>query len=157
MLVLGLLLVAAAAVAGVELIIANNDTQVTFQMWSWTWHFDVFWLAVIGAAIVTVAWLGLAMMNMGTVHAVRLRRERRRLAKENAMLTRQARVAQPPSTGRTMPSDARVPDTRASDPRTATVPAATAGTAPPASTAPATASVAQSVSPRRNEHVTSTS
>ena len=108
MLVLGLLLVAAAAVAGVELIIANDDTQVTFQMWSWTWHFDAFWLAVIGAVIITVAWLGLAMMNMGTRHAVRLRRDRRRLAKENAMLTRQARVAQPPAgdtaRGQTLPN-----------------------------------------------------
>jgi hypothetical protein len=91
MLVLGLLFLAAATVAAVELIIANDTAQVTFHKWNATWLFDAFWLAVIGAGIITVAWLGFAMMRVGSARALRLRRERRELAKENAMLAQRAR------------------------------------------------------------------
>ena len=129
MLVLGLLFLAAAVVAAVELIIANDTAQVTFHMWSWTWHFDAFWLAVIGAAIVTVAWLGLAMMRLGSARAMRLRRERRELAKENAMLTKRVRGV------RTAPVSRTATDVPA-DRTTGAVPAAAPGEA---ATAPATA------------------
>lgn len=133
MLVLGLLFLAAAAVAAVELIIANDTAQVTFHMWSWTWHFDAFWLAVIGAAIITVAWLGLAMMRMGSTHALRLRRERRELAKENAVLAQRARSA------RTAPVARTTTDVPADSASSAMPVAAPGDPVGPAATAPATA------------------
>ena len=142
MLILGLLFLAAAAVAAVELVIANDTAQVTFHMWSWTWHFDAFWLAVIGAAIITVAWLGLAMMRMGGTRAMRLRRERRELAKENAMLAQRARgvrtapVAQPATVAPVTRTATDVPAGGSA----AAMPAAAPGeVGRPAATAPAAA------------------
>jgi hypothetical protein len=85
MFVLGLLVLAAATVAGVELVLANRG-PMDFHMWNWTWHFDAFWLAVIGAAIVTAAWLALGLMQMSFAHARRVRRQNRELARENRML-----------------------------------------------------------------------
>lgn len=85
MFVLGLLVLAAATVAGVELVLANRS-PMDFHMWNWTWHFDAFWLAVIGAAVVTAAWLALGLMQMSFAHARRVRRENRELARENRML-----------------------------------------------------------------------
>ncbi|HEV7192018.1 MAG TPA: hypothetical protein VGN35_02350 [Jatrophihabitantaceae bacterium] len=85
MFVLGLLVLAAAAVGSVELIIANRQ-PVTFHMWNWTWHVDAFWIAVIGAVAVTLVWLALGAMRIAVVHQARLRRERRELAAENERL-----------------------------------------------------------------------
>src|SRR5437879_6042734 len=56
MFILGLLVLAASVVAAVELVLANH-APIDFHMWGWTWHFDAFWLAVIGAIIVTAAWI----------------------------------------------------------------------------------------------------
>lgn len=85
MFVLGLLVLAAAVVGSVELILANRQ-PVTLHMWNWTWHMDMFWVAVIGAALITAAWLALGAMRVAAMHQVRLRRERRELAAENERL-----------------------------------------------------------------------
>jgi membrane protein implicated in regulation of membrane protease activity len=94
MIILGLLLLAAAATAAVELIVANDDAQITVDMWRWSWTVDAFWLAVAGAAILVVALLGLFMLKAGSRRARRLRRERRELARENRQLAERAEVAE---------------------------------------------------------------
>ncbi|PZS20321.1 MAG: hypothetical protein DLM57_01860 [Pseudonocardiales bacterium] len=96
MMVLGILLLAAAVVVAVELVLANHahDSEINVHMWRWTWHFDALWLAVLGAAILVVAVLGLAMMRAGGRRARRLRRERRELAAENRRLAERADVAE---------------------------------------------------------------
>jgi uncharacterized integral membrane protein len=93
MFVLGLLVLAAAAVGGVELVLANRD-PVVVHMWNWTWHVDAFWLAVIGAVVITAIWLALGAMRVGFGHTRRLRRERRELAAENRELAKRARSAE---------------------------------------------------------------
>lgn len=85
MFVLGLLVLAAAVVGSVELILANRQ-PVTLHMWNWTWHMDMFWVAVIGAGLITAAWLALGAMRVAAMHQRRLRRERRELAAENERL-----------------------------------------------------------------------
>jgi hypothetical protein len=92
MFILGLLVLAASAVAAVELILANRGAM-DFNMWNWTWHFDAFWLAVIGAIIVTAAWIGIGLMQIAFAHARRMRREHRALAAENRMLAERAQAA----------------------------------------------------------------
>jgi hypothetical protein len=83
-----------------------NRGAMDFHMWNWTWHFDTFWLAVIGAIIVTAAWIGIGLMQMAFAHARRLRRERRELAAENRMLAERAEAAgiEP------MPAERRIDD-----------------------------------------------
>jgi uncharacterized protein (DUF849 family) len=93
MFVLGLLVLAAASVAGVELVLANRQ-PVVLTMWNWTWHMDAFWLAVIGAAVVMLAVIGLGAVRLGFRHERRVRRERRDLAAENARLVERARSAE---------------------------------------------------------------
>jgi hypothetical protein len=90
MFVLGLLVLAAAVVGSVELILANQQ-PLTVHMWNWTWHVDAFWLAVIGAVLVTAAWLALGVMRVAFVHTMRLRRERLELAAENKRLAAKVR------------------------------------------------------------------
>jgi uncharacterized integral membrane protein len=94
MIIVGLLLLAAAAVAAVELIVANDQAQVTVHMWRWSWTVEPFWLAVAGAAILVTALLGLFMLKAGSRRERRLRRERRELAKENRQLAKRAEVAE---------------------------------------------------------------
>jgi hypothetical protein len=94
MIIVGLLLLAAAAVAAVELIVANDQAQITVHMWRWSWTVDAFWLAVAGAAIVVAALLGLYMLKAGGKRERRMRRERRQLAKENRQLAERAEVAE---------------------------------------------------------------
>ena len=90
MFVLGLLFLAAAAVAAVELVIAN-DTTVTFSMWNQDWRIESYWVAAIGAAIMLAAVLGLWMLRVSAARQRRIRRERKELAKENRMLTERVR------------------------------------------------------------------
>ncbi|MEP7019489.1 MAG: hypothetical protein ABI808_02475 [Pseudonocardiales bacterium] len=94
MIILGLLLLAVAAVTAVELIVANDNAQITVHMWRWSWTVDAFWLAVAGAAILAVALLGLLMLKAGSGRERRLRRERRQLARENRELAKRAEVAE---------------------------------------------------------------
>src|ERR1700722_13933039 len=93
MFVLGLLVLAAAVVGGVELVLANRQ-PVVLSMWNWTWHIDAFCLAVIGAGLVVLAGIGLGAARLGLRHTRRLRRERRELAAENARLAERARSAE---------------------------------------------------------------
>jgi hypothetical protein len=88
----GLILLAAAVVAAVEFIIANQGT-VVLRMWDWTWNIDAFWLGVAGAVTVAVAAVGLAMLAGASGRSRRLRRERRDLAAENRRLAEQAERA----------------------------------------------------------------
>ena len=85
MMILGLILLAAAVVLGVEVIIAN-DATMTMHLWGWSWQMDAFWLAVGGAIILAVGLIGLALMQGGARRSRRLRRERRDLAAENRRL-----------------------------------------------------------------------
>jgi hypothetical protein len=94
MIILGILFLAAAAVAAIELIVANDGATISLHMWRWTWHVEAFWLAVVGAAVLVVALLGLGMLKAGSGRARRLRRERRDLAKENSRLAERADVAE---------------------------------------------------------------
>ena len=134
MFVLGLIVLAAAVVAGVELVLANHGTY-TLHMWNWTWHFDAFWLAVMGAVIVTAAWIGLGAMRAGFVHTRRLSRERRELAAENAALAKRARSAE----GRPIVEDNR---RRWGHPTPVAAPSAPAAQATPARPATTTATSA---------------
>lgn len=89
MVVLGLLLLAAAVVVGIELILANHGatSQVNIHLWGWHWNnVDAFWMAVAGAIIIVAALLGLALLKLGSARQWRLSRERRNLAKENRRL-----------------------------------------------------------------------
>ncbi|PZS33699.1 MAG: hypothetical protein DLM58_07185 [Pseudonocardiales bacterium] len=80
--------------AAVELIVANDNAQITVHMWRWSWTVDAFWLAVAGAAILAAALLGLLMLKAGSGRERRLRRERRQLARENRELAKRAAVAE---------------------------------------------------------------
>ena len=94
MIILGLIFLAAAVVAAVELVVANDNAQVAVHMWRWTWTVDAFWLAVAGAAILVVGVLGLVCLRAGGKRGRRLRRERRELRAENRQLAKQAENAE---------------------------------------------------------------
>jgi membrane protein implicated in regulation of membrane protease activity len=95
MIILGLILLAAAVVAAVELVIANDDAQVAVHMWKWTWTVDAFWLAVAGAVILAVALLALMFLRAGSKRGRRLRRERRELRAENRRLAKRVDRGEP--------------------------------------------------------------
>lgn len=108
MIILGLIFLAVAVVAAIELVIANDDAQVTVHMWRWSWTVDPFWLAVVGAAILAVALVGLWMLRAGGKRGRRLRRERRELRAENRRLAKRVEKVQPaqaPLTGSTPRAD----------------------------------------------------
>jgi|GEM_PF-1811060 len=107
MIILGILLLAAAVVAAVELILANDGPTISVHLWRWTRHLEPFWLAVAGAAIVVVALLGLSMLRAGGGRARRLRRERRELSKENRQLAKRAQVAESTSAAQAGEHDGR--------------------------------------------------
>lgn len=85
MLVLGLLILAAAVVAGVELVLANRE-NIGFRMWDWHWTFSAYWLAVIGAAVLLAAVIAFALMRASWARQRRIRRERAMLAAQNREL-----------------------------------------------------------------------
>jgi uncharacterized integral membrane protein len=95
MIVLGLIFLAAAVVAAIELVVANDSAQVTVHMWRWSWTVDPFWLAVAGAVILAVGVLGVLMLRAGGKRGRRLRRERRELRAENRRLAKRAEQVQP--------------------------------------------------------------
>jgi uncharacterized integral membrane protein len=129
MIIVGLLLLAVAAVAAVELIVANDDAPISVHMWRWSWTVDAFWLAVAGAAILAAALLGLLILKAGSKRQRRLRRERRQLARENRQLAERAEVAEAAD-----PEAAREGAPRPYPaPQQGYVPPAGTSTAPPAS------------------------
>lgn len=93
MLLLGLLLLAAAVVVGVELVLANR-APITMHLWNWDWNVHAYGLAAWGGAIVLVGILGLLMMSSAAGRKRRLRRERRELAAENRDLSVRAERAE---------------------------------------------------------------
>lgn len=93
MVVLGLILVLVAVVAGVVLVYENSgsDHTVSISAFGGTWQADAFWLAVVGAAILLVGVLGVALMRAGGKRGLRRRQERKQLERENAALADRVR------------------------------------------------------------------
>lgn len=89
MVVLGLILIVIAVVAGVVLVYENSDTEVTIHAFGGQWQAHAYWLAIIGAAVLVVAVLGLAMIRAGSRRGLRRRQERKQLERENAALSNQ--------------------------------------------------------------------
>jgi uncharacterized integral membrane protein len=147
MIVLGLIFLAVAVVAAIELVIANDNAQVTVHMWRWSWTVDPFWLAVAGAAILVAGVLGLWMLRAGGKRGRRLRQERRELRAENRQLAKRvekAEPAQPPTRGA-----ARADQPAGVAPAGAPVPAA----ARPAAYPPATETQTRADAPVEGRHV----
>jgi uncharacterized membrane protein YciS (DUF1049 family) len=96
MFVLGLLVLAAAVVFSVELILANR-AQITFHMWSGTWHVDMFWVAVAGAVLLFAAVIALGFMRISLARMRRMRMEHRMLLAEREQMMA-ARGKQPAAT-----------------------------------------------------------
>ena len=128
MVVLGLILVLAAAAAGVVLIVENSgrDHMVTISAFGGAWRADAFWLAVIGAVILVVAVLGLSLIRGGSRRSLRRRQERRQLERENAALADRVRHTEPvaePVNGAAPGAGAGAPASYDPDNRTSYVPA----------------------------------
>jgi len=92
MFVLGLLILAAAVVFGIEFVIAN-DSQVTFKLWNQTWSMDAFWLGVMGAGFLLAVVVAVWLMRMSVARSARMRAERRELAAENERLAARSKHA----------------------------------------------------------------
>jgi uncharacterized integral membrane protein len=92
MIIVGFVLLAAAAVAAVALI-AQNTATVTVHVFNWSWDTELRWLVVAGLALTAIGLLGLVMMRTGGAHYMRLRGERKALRAENRRLAEQARAA----------------------------------------------------------------
>ena len=97
MIIVGFVLLAAAAVVAVALIVQNPAT-VTVHAFKWSWDVDMRWLVVAGLALTAIGLLGLAMMRLGGARHVRLRRERKALAFENKRLVAEQANAQAATT-----------------------------------------------------------
>ena len=79
MLILGLLLLAAAAVAIGIAIGQNLHTNVAVHAVGQQWTVHLYWLVVLGAVAVVVALVGLAAIRRGTQKVRRSRREHAQL------------------------------------------------------------------------------
>jgi ABC-type branched-subunit amino acid transport system permease subunit len=89
MMIVGFILLAAAAVVAGALIVQNPGT-VTVHAFKWSWDVEMRWLIVAGLALSAIGLLGLAMMRIGDSYNQLLRGERAALAAENKRLDRQA-------------------------------------------------------------------
>ena len=89
MIIVGFVLLAAAAVIAVALVVQNPAT-VTVHAFKWSWDVDLRWLFVAGLALTAIGLFGLAMMRIGGAHYLRLRRDRKLLAAENQRLIERA-------------------------------------------------------------------
>lgn len=89
MVVLGLILIVIAVVAGVVLVYENSDTTVSIHAFGGEWQAHAYWLAIIGAAVLVVAVLGLGLVRAGSRRGLRRRQERKQLERENAALSNQ--------------------------------------------------------------------
>jgi uncharacterized integral membrane protein len=160
MIIVGFILLAAAAVVAVALVIQNPST-VTVHAFKWSWDVDGRWLVVAGLALTAIGLFGLWMMRIGGSHYLRLRAERRRLAAENKRLaervgaqdrpTRYEQRAPMPAAPAPVPAPAPRMDTRPAAPPMAPTGSNTA----PASgsvIAPATGSVAAPERPFDHPH-----
>ncbi|HEY7047965.1 MAG TPA: LapA family protein [Jatrophihabitantaceae bacterium] len=94
MIIVGFVLLAAAAAVAIALIVQNPAT-VTVHAFKWSWDVDMRWLIVAGLALTAIGLLGLAMMRLGGAHYARLRRERKALAYENKRLVAEQANAAP--------------------------------------------------------------
>jgi len=103
MIIVGFVLLAAAAVIAVALVVQNPAT-VTVHAFKWSWDVDLRWLFVAGLALTAIGLLGLAMMRVGSAHYLRLRRDRKLLAAENQRLIERAGA----SNARRAPAEPRV-------------------------------------------------
>jgi hypothetical protein len=86
MIIIGFLVFAVAVAAAIVAIVQNRTAMVHVNGLGYSWDVHVYWVLVAGLVIAAVGFLGLAMMRAGSVHAARLRRERRGLKRENARL-----------------------------------------------------------------------
>ncbi|HEY3715500.1 MAG TPA: LapA family protein [Jatrophihabitantaceae bacterium] len=121
MIIVGFILLVAAAVVAIALVVQNPST-VTVHAFTWSWDIDMRWLVVAGLALTAIGLFGLAMMRIGGAHYLRLRSERKVLAAENKRLSERAAA------------DNRTRGGYQTAPRTGAVsaPAPVAPTAPPA-------------------------
>ena len=127
MIIVGFILLVAAAVVAIALV-AQNPGTVTVHAFTWSWDVDMRWLVVAGLALTAIGLFGLAMMRIGGSHYLRLRSERKVLAAENQRLSERAAAESRTRGGyRTAPRDGAVP---APPPMAPAAPAAP--TAPPA-------------------------
>ncbi len=87
MVLIGLILLAAAAVVAVDLIV-QNTSDVTIHAFGQTWTLPEYWLVVAGLVATAVGLFGLALI-FGTARAGRrARRDRRALERENKRLAK---------------------------------------------------------------------
>jgi uncharacterized integral membrane protein len=110
MIFVGLVLLAVATVAAVDLIIQNTH-HVTLHAFGHTWTFGEYWLLVVGVVIAFVGLVGLGLMAASARSGRRARRERRALARENARLNATQPTTPPttPPSGRDVPADGPPP------------------------------------------------
>jgi len=87
MMIVGFILLAAAAVLAVALIVQNSST-VTVHAFKWSWDVEMRWLIVAGLALSVIGLLGVAMMRIGDSYNQLLRGERSALAAENKRLAK---------------------------------------------------------------------
>jgi uncharacterized integral membrane protein len=96
MMIVGFILLAAAAVLAVALIVQNSST-VTVHAFKWSWDVEMRWLIVAGLALSVIGLLGVAMMRIGDSYNQLLRGERSALAAENKRLAKRAGADSRPS------------------------------------------------------------
>lgn len=89
MVLIGLLLIAAAVAAAIILVV-QNEGNITVHVFETDYDIAAYWLAIAGLVIMAVLALGLLALRIGAAHAVRRRRERRELVKENRRLSERA-------------------------------------------------------------------
>jgi len=108
MIIVGFILLVAAAVVAIALVVQNPST-VTVHAFTWSWDVDLRWL-VRRARTHRNRPVRLAMMRIGGSHYLRLRSERKVLAAENKRLSeRAAQTTRTRSGYRTAPRDGAVP------------------------------------------------
>ena len=128
MIIVGFILLVAAAVVAIALVVQNPST-VTVHAFKWSWDVDMRWLVVAGLALTAIGLFGLAMMRIGGSHYLRLRSERKVLAAENKRLSERAEADnRTRGNHRTAPREGAVP---APAPMAPTAPPAAAPTGPP--------------------------
>ena len=125
MVVLGLILVLVAVVAGVVVVYENSgsDHTISISAFGGEWQADAFWMAVIGAAILVVAVLGIGLIRGGSRRGLRRRQERKELKRENAALADRVRHTEPAAQHEAPEDEARRSDAPPSyDPMTTSSP-----------------------------------